>query len=713
GIGESKQMTDQGYVLRWMGIPSPDGKFIVHADKNQTLWILDVESGDDRQIDESGHGDFRSLDWSPDSKWLAYAKTEDNLMQRLWLHSPIDQTHIALTSDRTLSGNPTWSSDGDWLYFLSDRHLETTVGSPWGPWQPQPHFERTTEIYMLALREGLHSPFAPATELDDQEKDKEEKPNAKDDDEEGEGEGEDNEDEKPPLQIDLDGIAGRLHKLPVPNGDYSNLFATKDRLFWTASDDGRSLMMLKITNEKPKAKVMVAGIRNAELSADGKKILVRKGNALHVIASSGGAPTKLENTAVNLSGWTFSMDPREEWQQMFVDAWRLERDYFYDQNMHGLDWPAMLEKYRPLAERVTTRAELSDVIAQMVAELSALHTFVRGGDTRRGDDNIAPASLGARLTRDEASGGFRVDRIYQSDPDYPDQAAPLAKPGVNISEGDVIEMINGVPTLSVAHCGELLRNQSGKQVRLRVKPHDADESRDVIVTPISSRGESILRYGDWEYTRRQIVEDQGAGDLGYIHLRAMGSRDINQWAREFYPIFDRKGLIIDVRYNRGGNIDSWILGQLLRKAWFYFQGRVGDPTWNMQYAFRGHMVILCNERTASDGEAIAEGFRRLGMGPVIGTRSWGGEIWLSSNNFLADRGIATAAEYGVYGPEGIWLIEGHGVDPDIVVDNLPHATFNGADAQLAAAIEYLQRKIEEEPIEVPEPPAHPDHSFEK
>ena len=184
-----------------------------------------------------------------------------------------------------------------------------------------------------------------------------------------------------------------------------------------------------------------------------------------------------------------------------------------------------------------------------------------------------------------------------------------------------------------------------------------------------------------------------------------------QWERDFYPVFNRDGLIIDVRHNNGGNIDSWILEKLMRKAWFYWQGRVGKPTWNMQHAFRGHMVVLCNERTASDGEAFSEGFRRLGLGKVIGTRTWGGEIWLSSSNFLVDRGIATAAETGVFGPEGAWLIEGRGVEPDIEVDNLPHATFGGSDAQLDAAIKHLQQLIKEKPVEPPKAPAYPDKSF--
>jgi tricorn protease len=231
--------------------------------------------------------------------------------------------------------------------------------------------------------------------------------------------------------------------------------------------------------------------------------------------------------------------------------------------------------------------------------------------------------------------------------------------------------------------------------------------KDVVVVPMSLEKEADLRYDDWEYSRRQKVEEWGKGDIGYVHLRAMGANDIAAWARNYYPVFNRKGLIIDVRHNRGGNIDSWILGKLLRKAWFYWQPRVGNPIWNMQYAFRGHMVALCDEATASDGEAFSEGFKRLGLGKVIGTRTWGGEIWLSFDNWLVDKGIASAAEVGVYGPEGKWLIEGHGVDPDIVVDNLPHATFLGEDSQLKTAVAYLQDQIRIDPVPIPPAPLCP------
>jgi tricorn protease len=261
----------------------------------------------------------------------------------------------------------------------------------------------------------------------------------------------------------------------------------------------------------------------------------------------------------------------------------------------------------------------------------------------------------------------------------------------------------------VPHIGALLRGQVGRQVLLRVQPGVGGEPRDLIAVPIGN--ESGLRYSDWEYTRRLEVEAKSNGSIGYVHLRAMGGNDITAWYRQFYPVYDRQGLIVDVRSNRGGNIDAFILENLIRQAWFYWKDRVGRPTWNMHYAFRGHMVVLVNENTASDGEAFAEGFRRLRMGPVIGTRTWGGEIWLGSQNRLSDGGLARAPMTGVYGPEGEWLIEQIGVVPDIEVVNMPHGTFNGEDEQLDTAIDYLLEEIRNDPRPVPDPPPHPNRSF--
>jgi tricorn protease len=727
GVGLPTQLTRDGKILRWEAIPSPDGKWIAHHDKDQQLWVYDVDRKTQRRIATSTEGGFFDLAWSPDSRWLAYGESAPSTFAQIKLYNVTTGAITALTTDRYDSYRPAWSPDGKWIYFLSDRTFRSLIGSPWGPRQPEPFFDLQTKIYQIALRKGLRSPFQPRDELMEAPAEGEKTtPEKKTPPDAGKKPAEEKKKtppaakkpEKippPPVVIDLDGLPARLLEVPVPAGNYGGLATDGKRLYYlsraTGFDTKQSLQSLEIKNEDPKAETVIEDVRSYELSQDHSKLMVRKGSDLYIFPAGAKAPSDLSSSQVDLKQWTFSLDPREEWHQMFIEAWRLHRDYFYDPKMHGVDWPSMREKYLPLVARVTDRAELSDLIAQMVGELSALHTFVGGGDQREGTDRIEPASLGALLARDERAGGCRVERIYRSDPDVPGEVAPLARPGVDVAEGDVIELINGAATLSVPDPAVLLRNQAGKQVLLRVRPRGGAKPRDVVVTPISQGREWDLRYDEWEYTRRLMVEKLSAGKLGYVHLRAMGSENIAEWAREFYPVFNRQGLIIDVRHNNGGNIDSWILEKLQRRAWMYWKPRVGSSTWNMQYAFRGPMVVLSNEHNGSDGEAFAEGFRRLGLGKVLGTRSWGGEIWLTGSNVLVDRGIATAAEFGVYGPEGQWLIEGHGVEPDIAVDNLPRATFDGKDAQLEAAVSHLLEEIRKRPVDVPPAPGYPDKSL--
>ena len=387
----------------------------------------------------------------------------------------------------------------------------------------------------------------------------------------------------------------------------------------------------------------------------------------------------------------------------------------------AIDWDAMYQKYLPLVGRVTTRAELSEVIGELVGELSVLHTSVRGGDLRDGEDNISFGMLGAKLGRNEKLKGYSIDHIYLSDPDYPDEMSPLAHPDLTISEGDIITHIDGVPVMEVPDLYYLLRDKAGKQVRLSLLAADGKAKADQILKPMTAQAESSLRYNEWEYTRRLETEAKSDGALGYVHLRAMTESDISQWYRDFYPQFKKEGLVIDVRQNRGGNIDSFILEKAdARGVLSIGKGRTGEPYWNMPYAFRGHLVLLVDEFTASDGEAFAEGFRRLGMGKAIGARTWGGEVWLSGSNTLSDNGIARAPMNGVYGEklvsgdtnQGVeWLIEGVGFIPDIEVINLPKATFEGTDSQLEAAIEHLKAMIKADPRPVPQAPAYPDKSF--
>ena len=714
GVGAAKQLTRDGEILRWNAVPAPDGKRIAHTDKNNRLWIYDAASGRSRQVAESGYGSIQVLAWSPDSRWLAFNRAAPNSFYRIELLEVESGRIVPVTTDRYDSYSAAWSPDGKWLWFLSDRNLVSWVQSPWGARQPEPYFPNQTKIYGVALRAGERFPFQPADELQGMQSSNTEST------ENTEKRNPSNEKKnsvssassvinKTQVRIDEPNLSERLYEVPVPPGDYSNLTTDGKRLYFLAREPGpgndADLKSIEISNNRPKAENVIEDVRLYELSDDRKKLMVRKGDEIYVFAAGAKAPSALADSRVDLSGWTFALDPREEWRQMFTEAWRLHRDYFWDPGMNAVDWDAMRAKYAPLAARVTDRAELNDVIAQLVSELSTLHTAVFGGDQRSGSDEVQPASLGAVTRRDRDAGGHVVVHVYRTDPDLPGELSPLARPGVDVRAGDVILSINGQPTAGHADLGALLRAKAGKQVLLSVK-RGGSSPRDVVVTPISMSAEADLRYDEWEYTRRLAVDSLSVGRIGYVHLRNMAPPSLTEWYREYYPVANREALIVDVRNNTGGNTESFFLEKLMRRPWMWWQPRVGEPYPNMQYAFNGPMAMLVNERSSSDGELIAEGFRRLGLGKVIGTRTWGGEIWLTSSNVLVDRGIATAAEFGVYGPEGEWLIEGHGVDPDIVVDNLPAATYNGRDAQLERAVAELLRSLRENPVSVPPRPRY-------
>jgi len=718
GVGDPVQLTRDSRVLRWDGVPSPDGRWLAHWNKDQELWLLETATGRNRRIAVCREwDDFRDIAWSPDSRWLAFVRPAPTLLLQVLVHDTQGGETREVTSDRWDSSSPVWSPDGKWLWFLSDRHFDSVVRSIWGSRQPDPFFDRSTRIYGLALTRDFRSPWAKLDELHpgeasasaDKPKDAPGAGSAAKGAKAAAGAAS----PKPPVTIEFDGLAERLIEAPADPGNYSRLASDGKRLYFlsTSSAIGAqpSLQSLEIARKHEGVGTVLADVTQYELSLDGKKLLVRKGDAFYVFDAGAKAPDKLDKARVPLAGWTFTFDPREEWRQMFREAWRLERDYFYDRAMHGVDWAAQRERFRPLAERVTTRGELADVFSQMVGELSALHMYVYGGDHRQGPDQSLPAGLGARLERDERAGGWRIARIFRTDPDEPARLGPLARPELGLADGDVITALNGVPALAVTDPGSLLRGQADRQVLLSVRRGGAP-ARDVVVQPVSPSRETDLRYTEWEYTRRLRVDSLSAGRIGYLHLRAMGPGDIAQWQRDFYPVFQREGLVIDLRNNRGGNIDSWILGKLIRRAWHWWQPRIGTPFANMPFAFTGKLVVIVDETTISDGEAFAEGFRRLGLGKVVGTRTWGGEIWLSQDNFLVDRGIATAAEVGLFVPEGEWMIEGHGVDPDLVVDNLPRATADGHDAQLDAAVRHLLDEIARAPRTPPTPPAYPDKS---
>ncbi|NQZ10694.1 MAG: PD40 domain-containing protein [Algicola sp.] len=706
GSQNAKQLTTDGSTMRWQLSLSPDGKFIAHDDKHGDLWLLNLENLKNKKIVSDGNGfdAFEDLVWSGDSSLLAITRrllSEER--DRVMLYSIADGKEQVLTSDNYVSHSPAFSKDGDWLYFLSERHFSARPSHPWGDRNMGPGFDRRTLVFAYSLNKEAKFPFQTPNELlladKDSEKDKKDSKKDKKDDKK-ESKKDDKKNQKAEvIKVDWQGITQRLWQVPVSSGNYSELRANESYLYLLdrVSEPGTkpSLKSIKI-KPSPSVETFAGNVGGYELSKNGKKMFVRKRGAgntnLYIVNAVGKFSSDNKVNKVQTKDWQMALLPQEEWRQMFHDAWIMHRDSLFDSNLRGVDWPAIKKKYEPLLERLTDRYELNDLLGQMTGNLNALHSQIRTGDVAQAQSRPKSGSLGAALN--QTAQGVKIERIYRHDPEMPARAAPLSKPGVDAQSGDIITSINGIQTDSLAHLHKQLRNQAGKQVLLGLKR--GDKTVKTVVVPASRNQDGRLRYKDWVNANR-IKVGQG-GDIGYLHLYAMGGRDLNYFAETFYANYHKPGLIIDVRRNRGGNIDSALIEKLLRKAWSFWMTTMGEADANMQQTFRGHLVVLADQATYSDGETFVAGIKALKLGPVIGKRTSGAGVWLTDRNSLVDWGQARVAELPQFAMDGRWILEGYGVEPTIEVDNLPHATFNGKDAQLEAAINYLKDKMQKQPM---------------
>lgn len=697
GTEKAKQLTNDGSIYRFGLHLSPDGKYIAHDDKEGRLFLLEVATGKNTEIlnDNSGFSAFQDVVWSPDSKYLAITRNQKNdERSRIMLISVENNKQEVLTTDRYNSSSPAFSQDGKWLYFLSQRYFNSTPSSPWGDRNMGAMFDRRSQIFAYQLSDDAKFPFQANNELLARaESEVKEKPTESSNDE--------GETSKPEEQlVNWQGLNERLWHVPVPSGNYRNLSVGKNHLYVIdrVSEPGSKSELKAIKfDAKPKVTTFKSGVSSYQMSVDGKSLLVTTGSraSLKLYQVNAGAkfPKDVKDATFKTSGWQMLIDPVAEWQQIFRDTWLMHRDSLYDKNMRGLDWPAVKEKYYPLVNRVTDRNELNDIFKQMIGELNALHSQVRGGDIVRDNSRPKVASLGATFNQSET--GVVIEHIYQTNPELPQNASPLAKPGVDAKEGDLIKSVNGVEITTIAQLQQLLRNQTSKQVLLTLVRNK--QVVETVVVPTSGSGDYWLRYSDWTLANHAKV-NKASDDIGYLHVHSMGGADINRFADDFYAQFQKQGLIIDVRRNRGGNIDSWLIEKLLRRAWMFWQTTNGSAYANMQQTFRGHLVVLADQFTYSDGETFTAGIKELKLGPVIGKQTAGAGVWLTGRNSVVDGGISRVAELPVYAMDGRWITEGVGVKPTIEVDNLPHATFKGEDTQLTAAIEYLQKTIKKSPV---------------
>ncbi|HMB53012.1 MAG TPA: PDZ domain-containing protein [Thermoanaerobaculia bacterium] len=700
GGGEAEKLTTlaPGYrhTLRW----SPDGSKIAFADHTLRLLVLDVESREVTEVDRAEHEpmdvslDDKPIDdfqWSPDGRWLAYSKLDDDLVSGLWIWSADDGTVHAASEGLYNDFGPTWSGDGEHLLFVSNRRFDPTFGDL--DWQMV--YKRVAGIYALTLsRDGERLlPLRSDEEVVDEEEGEEA--------EAGDGEVR--------VEIDFEGLAGRVEALPVEPGNYRHLTAADGRLLFLDSDDGdynrfeiRQLPPRRLESfsfDSREVETLAEAVEGYATSADGQHVVYSDGRNLSLQKLGGGEAAKLD-----LSGLRFQLDPRQEWRQIYREAWRMERDFYYDPAMHGLDWDEVGERYERLLPYASNRADVRFLVGEMIGELNTSHTYVFGGDERRQGERVGVGLLGADWTAD--AGRYRVEHVLTTSDWSREIYAPLAAPGVGVEAGDYLLAVDGEQVTADRNLHSYLVDKAGRQVTLTVADDaSGGGSRDVRVVPLG--GDFMLRYHDWVEGNRRHVEEASGGRIGYVHLPDTYMFSALEFPKLFYAQTRKEGLVVDGRFNGGGLDPDVFLERLARRPLNYWTRRYSHDYYNPLAATRAHMVMLANRQAGSGGDMLPAQFRQLGLGPIVGTRTWGGLVGVSMFLELIDGGGLTAPDYRIYDEGGRWIIEGHGVDPDVTVDLDPAEMERGYDRQLETGLEMLIEKLEAEPVEWPEHEAPP------
>ncbi|RPH93291.1 hypothetical protein EHM69_10690 [candidate division KSB1 bacterium] len=714
GVGEAKKLADGSAGWNFAPVISPDGKWAVYGDCRRALQLVDMATGKTVAVDSS-EWEIRGYEWSPDSRYIVYSVkqgADDSGVNVIHIYDVTDKKAHEITDPLFTSYSPTWDPQGKWLYFISSRHMN--------PFSSDLDWSfvvlETNQIFGLALDTTTFSPYACNEDGQSPEakKDEEKEDENKKDDEKKE--------EKVEVNIVWDGIQDRIVKLPVDPGNYGGLTAIEGKLYFFSSpttgwlagggdDDSHSSTLKLFDIKTTKLSDVVSGVEGYVLSGDCKKIAVHKKDGF-VVMDAGAAevpePDKDDQDAgLHLEDWIYDLDPQQEWTQIFNEAWRMHRDFYYDPNMHGVNWKWQRDRYGSLLNRIRTRDELNDLIAQLIGELTSGHNYAYGGDTQRGK-SVGVGLLGVNVTRTN-DGFYRIDRVLAGDRWDRGRTSPLTGVGMNVKTGEYLVAVNGVAVNTVPNYLALLNNQANRLVTISLNSTPSlDGARKLVVKPIG--GEDELRYWDWVYGRMEYVRKNGGDDIAYVHLSDMGTSGMEQWMKEYYTQSGKKALIMDVRHNGGGNIAEWILSQLERSVWSWGVARNGNRYRKASSAFYGPMVALCNGGSGSDGETFSEGWKRLKLGPLAGTRTWGGWVGIRADKPLLDRGFLSQPEFTGWGKESTWLIEGPGVSPDVEVINHPKMVLQGLDEQLDWAINYLKDKMKNEPMKVPPMPPFPDKS---
>ncbi len=705
GATPDRQVTHGGGTFRFAPRWAPDSKKLAFSDKTRTLWWCDVATGKVAKIDKSPAGEIQQFAWSGDSRWLAYARPEANNFNRVMLASIPDGKVTAVSDGLTDDFAPAFDPEGRWLYFVSRRAIDL----PTFAFEYNFGYARTDKILALSLKADGAPPAAYQS-------DEETGAAAKD---EGKAKDEAKGDEKAgakkpagtaPVAIDLAGLGERAAELPIPPGRYSGIHAFKGKVLYVALDEpdpdanGNGTGAVHCFDlEKRKDKTVIAGVDpNFATTTDGGKVLYRADDKFGIVDADEGK--KPGDGKLGADALMATVDPRQEWMQMFNEAWRLERDFYYDPAMGGLDWKAVGEHYRQLVPFVAHRADLNYILGELIGELSTSHAYVGGGDTPP-VAKVDIGLLGADYDLDAASGHYRFRTIYRERDWNGKDAAPLGEPGVGVREGDYLLSVNDRPVKSPENLYAAFEGTVGKLTRITVgsSPGDA-KPRTYTVKPVRSEGP--LRYRAWVAANREKVEKATGGRIAYIHVPNTSMQGVIEFTRQYYPQVDKQGIIVDERFNGGGFIPDFFIDRLRRTTVSYWSTRDGDDFRTSPNAIDGPKCILVNQYAGSGGDCFPYFFRQAGLGPVIGKRTWGGLVGISHSLPLVDGGAVTMPDFGFWDLEGRWAVENHGVDPDIEVENAPDAMVAGHDPQLEKAIEYSLEQLRTNP---PKKPARPGY----
>ncbi len=642
---------------------APDSKLIAYTDSNMDLRLVNPDTGEDKEI-AHGPGEWSGpqFDFSPDSKWLA-VRINSPIVQfaQIHLYDVTAGKLIQVSDGRSDDVAGTFSKDGKYLSLLSRRSL----GVSNDPIQNQLNLGQTVLASLILLRNDVADPLAL--------KDTDE-PSAKKEEE-----------KKDPFRIDLDGLYARRVELPIPAGSYSQIDVIGNKVITAGSGQIHAFDLVT------KARTPVAEAGGYQVSFDNTKLLVNLAGKPTVMDISG--ENKKE---VSFGGLRLEVSPPAEWKQIFWDAWRLLRDFFYVENMHGVNWKAIGEKYSAFLPHLRSRDELDELIRWMQAELGSSHQYLNPGDTRDIKPRVAPAFLGVDL-EPTPSGYYRIKRIMRGDGFRTAEQSPLVRHGSKVKEGMYLIDVAGIPARVGQDVFAGLVGRAGRTVSIKVNSAPSENgATTLLVTPVAS--EQRMRYLEWVESNRRYVSERSGGKVGYLHLAAMSTNDMSDFIKQYFPQRDKEALIIDDRFNNGGFIQDVVNRVLNSKLTGFFNMRNSSDSWTRQQDyFLGPMACLMNEFSISCGEEFPHRFRDLKLGPVIGRRTMGGEVGSSPGWSLVDGGVVSVPNYGMWTPKDGWVIEGPGVSPDIDVQSDPNAFLAGRDPQIDRAIEWLLDDLKKNP----------------